>query len=120
MELLLLIVLVVGLATNILVMRYFFKRISDKISFLTADTTIDVPSTPYKPDSPLKQFPWQNNGTTGTYRSPVDLPTPNQIDNDEETLELNEQNLTSLPKDVRLEVEGGDMHTPPGFTEGKN
>ena len=107
MEILLLIVLVLGFAINIIFMRFFFKRISDKLFFFSPqeqDSPPGVPTPGYIPqDSASKQL--------------FDQPYPNQVGEDDSALELSEQNLSSLPKDVKFEVEGGDTQTPPEFNE---
>lgn len=47
----------------------------------------------------------------------VDNPTPNRIsENEDKTVDLNSLNPTSLPKNVKLEIEGGDnTHMPYGY-----
>ena len=114
MEVLLLIVLVVGFVGNFFFMRYFFKRISDKLTFLSSETTSEIPSTPYSPTEMDVRRLFKLPKETQT-----DKPLPNQIGENEEMIDVNEQTFTNLPKDVKFEVEGGDTQTPPGFTEYK-
>lgn len=116
MEPLLLIVLLVGFIANILFMRFFFKRVSDKLTFLTHDEEQTQQTHPAAFTGGSLPFPPIN----ASYRAPVDAAIPNQVGENEESLELSEQNLSALPKDVKFEVEGGDVHTPPGFAEAKN
>ena len=121
MEVLVIVLLFVGFIANIVIMRYFFKGISDKVTFLVSnyletDTSIPNPPLPIATGLPFKQY---SNGTNSAFRFPVDKPLPNQIDEDINDLEFNEQNLSSLPADIKIEVEGGDIHTPPGFEQAK-
>lgn len=45
-----------------------------------------------------------------------DKPSPNQISkNDDKTVDLNSLNPTDLPKNVKLEIEGGDNFIPYGY-----
>lgn len=116
MELLLLIVIIVGFTANALFLRSLLKQVSNKISFLVqGEDAPSIPSSQSKEAAPSLPFP----PVSGIYKSPFDQPLPNQIGEDEGSLELSEQNLASLPKDVKFEVEGGDVHTPPGFEEAK-
>ena len=56
---------------------------------------------------------------TGIQLPPNDPASPNQIAEDANDFEINEQNLSGLPSDVKFAVEGGDTNTPPGFEEAK-
>ena len=50
----------------------------------------------------------------------VDLPEGNEATKvDNSTVELSEQNILSIPQDVKFEVEGGDENIPPGWTKSK-
>lgn len=114
MELLLLIVLIIGFSATILFMRSFIKQLSDKVAFFASDeSSAEVPTQAQNslPFPPL---------ATNTSKPLFDKPSPNQVGEDESAIELSEQNLSALPKDVKFEVEGGDMHLPPGFEEGQN
>lgn len=114
MEVLLLIIILLSLVTNVLVMRFFFKRLSDKILFILKDSEeTAIPST--NSSMPRFSLPMMARQT------PIDSPlaTKNEIENDENEIEFNEQNFSNLPKDVRFEIEGGDAQIPPGFSEVK-
>jgi len=123
MELILLLVVTVGLVFNIVLMRYFFKRLSDKINFITqspSDETfnekIDVTGT--KPFTNGNTIPQGIN----LFNTPIQKPeraAPNELAEEENDFELNEQIFSNLPADIKVEVEGGDTQTPPGF-ENKN
>ena len=50
----------------------------------------------------------------------VDAPEPNdatKVDTNE--IDLGETDSFQIPKDVKLDIEGGDMSVPPGFEEKK-
>ena len=114
MELLLLIVLVVGFATNILFMRFFFKRISDKVTFSSGIE--EEKNGAYIPhNNPLMNNLFRPSHASTAYSPPIEKPAPNQIGEENLDLELSEQNFSGLPKDVKFAVEGGDTHIPPGF-----
>lgn len=114
MEVVLLVALILGFTANIVITRYLIKRIADKVSFLTNVPEVSIPSV--ATGTPVKT---QATTTTATTRSPFDPASPNQLADDENAVEFNEQNFSSLPADVKLAVEGGDVHTPPGFEEVK-
>jgi hypothetical protein len=116
MELVLLALLIVlGFVVTLLVMRHLFKQLSNKLAFLVTpqeETAI--------PQAPVPSFPIGS----GTYPFPVgkpaattDAPAANQVTDESNDFELNEQNIGALPADVKLEVEGGDTQSPPGFDE---
>ena len=51
----------------------------------------------------------------------VDIPSPNEATNkDPNEIDLSETDSHQIPKDVKLDVEGGDSQTPPGFEVKKN
>lgn len=113
MDFLILGVLVLGFLVNILVTRFLMKRVADKINFLSSNSQeVAIPSTPLNPapNPSGKGFP---------FLSPVDKPAPNQMNEDDNDVEFNEQNFSNLPDNVKLIVEGGDTHVPPGFEEAK-
>ncbi len=114
MEAILLLALVAGFDANVFFMRYFFKRISDKLTFLSSGSS-EIPS------APAQHNPQGTIDPASLFKKPLSLydnPSPNQVGEDESAIELSEQNLSALPKDVKFEVEGGDAHLPPGFEEG--
>lgn len=113
MDFLLLAALVVGFIVNIVVMRILLKRIGDKITFLSSPHS-EVSAPPIWPTMPIGL-----KSASGTTSTSVPFASPNQISEDENEVELNEQNFSSLPPDVKIAVEGGDAHTPPGFEEDK-
>ena len=48
--------------------------------------------------------------------APTETPAPNEATNiEEDVVPLDEQHPWSIPKDVKLEVEGGDTLAPPGY-----
>lgn len=99
-------------------MRFFFKKISSKLQFTSPqEQAIPYAGVPFA--SAKTTSGSTKSATTSTFSLPYDAPSPNQIDMETETIELNEQNITSLPKDIRIEVEGGDTHTPPEFEVAK-
>lgn len=123
--------IIVSFVGNFLLLRYFIKRLSDKISHLiaTIPESFDASSASI-PDPVLPQshpvafdatsFPNQTGYAVSGTTIPNDPPSANQAaQSDVNDLELNEQNLTGLPADVRFEVEGGDSTVPPGFEEKK-
>lgn len=105
------VVIVTCTAVNIGVMRYFFKRVADKITFLqdvTSTTTTAIPTEP------------KTLGTNPLFRVPQDKPAANTVmEADENDIEFNEQTFNSLPADLKIDIEGGDTQTPPGFEEKK-
>lgn len=117
MDFLLLTTVIACFIINSLLMRYFFKRLSDKITFITdhespAET---APTKNFLSDLALGK---RNYGNADSKL--FDPPSANQASIEESNdLELNEQNLTGLPLDVKFAVEGGDVHIPPGFEEQK-
>lgn len=114
MELLLLILIVVGFISNILITRHLLKQIAKKIAFSSqADYQKDFEdSVP----SPVQES--MKGGLPGSFLQKYDLPTKNQIGEDENDFEFNEQTFSNLPKDVKIEVEGGDTYIPAGYSEG--
>lgn len=120
MEFVILGVLFLLFLLNLLVMRLFFKRLSDKINFISQDTPAasSIPTPTDTSFSPSSLYP-NSTKSLGMKPIPADAPVPNQLGEDENDVEFNEQNFSSLPKDVKVNVEGGDVHTPPGFEESK-
>ena len=52
--------------------------------------------------------------------SPKVIVSPNKIDEDSSNeIEFNEERPFTIPPDVKVEVEGGDTVTPPGYEEVK-
>jgi len=107
------VLLILGLfVINLFIMRSFFKKIGDKITFINTNTTTTTVPTPSIPiDNPL--FRKQPDGTTV-----VDAPATNTVlETDGNEIEFNEQTFNFLPGDLKVEVEGGDTNVPPEFDE---
>ena len=50
----------------------------------------------------------------------IDAPEPNEaVKVNTNEVDLSETESFQIPKDVKLDVEGGDVQTPPGFEENK-
>ena len=112
MEILLLIVVIVGFISNILITRFLLRQISEKIKFLSygeTQTSQEASSFDFK-----GMF---KNGLPGSSTPHFDAPAKNQVDDDENDLEFNEQTFSNLPKDLKVEVEGGDTYIPYGREE---
>lgn len=116
MEVLLLTALVAHFVGMILVMRYFFKRLADRLPFLTPPTTTNIPHVSTGTTTPNPLFRTTTAGTATNYRAD-DPASPNQLAEDENDFEFSEQNMANLPSNVKFTVEGGDTNTPPGFEE---
>lgn len=116
MELLLLVVLISGFIINILLTKYWFKQLLNKIQEQSHQSR-EIPSSTYVAPLPIKSStysPFMKGATTGTYQ---DRPVKNDVmEQDLNDIEFSEQSFATLPKDLKLEVEGGDT-TPPGFEE---
>lgn len=115
MEVLILVTVIVGFITNIFVMRYFFRQLSQKTTLPEGTTSTTYPTQSII--NPLNNNPLFNNTSGGT--TPFEMPTaPNQVmDENLNDVEFNEQTFNSLPSDLKVEVEGGDTNTPPEFDE---
>lgn len=116
MELLLLIVVIAGFVTNLLALRFFLKQISDKIEFNSPLSDEVDPLTKNSDGAPPMVAIPRNQKMP--YTLPVDKPSANQITDDENDFEVNEQNIGTLPTNIKLEVEGGDGQVPPEYEGG--
>ena len=107
MEFLLLLFIVASFVGQVLVTRYFFKQLIRKLSLfttqtpregktavMTAKTTMPQPPEGLFADKPAKNQVTEENG--------------NEIDYDENVF---------VPRDVKVELEGGDSQVPPGYEE---
>lgn len=113
MELIILTAVVVGFIGNILIIRYFFKQLTSKLS---------QPQQPeiQKSQRTLRKFNWQEQRTTDPLlnpRFPIDQPAPNQVLNEDTNIVDFDETLPmpGVPPTVKFEVEGGDSQIPPGF-----
>ncbi len=110
MDSILLVSIILGFVLNIVIMRFFFKRLADKVSFNNGQT-VEPTLTSIPTVSSLKQ----------TVASPAfalapDLPAKNSVfETDANEMEFNEQTFSTLPSDIKVEVEGGDTGAPPEF-----
>lgn len=125
MEILLLSAVVISFIAHVLILRYFVKRLSDKISHLiNTDQNTYTGAIPGAGAAKAQFNVVDKPENTRAYRTPTapsfDLPATNEASAEEANdIELNEQNLTNLPSDVKFTVEGGDTNVPPGFEERK-
>lgn len=100
MEFILLIVIVGSFIGNALLMRFFLKKLIDKVSF---------------------SFPQQPAIYGGFYETPSakkeDAPASNEVmkQNDAGEIEFSEQTIGNIPLDVKIELEGGDTQVPPEY-----
>lgn len=112
MEFVILFLIVLSLIINLLFIRHTSKRVSEKITnflrYLESQNT-QIPVSNSTPMSTMGTIP--KNPLFKNYNN-VDAPSPNQIANEEDNLELSEQNFSNFPKGVKIEVEGGDTQAP--------
>lgn len=105
-------------------MRFFFKQTIEKITLLleskkSEELTLEKePIIDALPSFGMRSPLRTSIPTPGQY---VDKPSKNTVlDVDENELELNENTPFVVTPDVKIEVEGGDSFTPPGFSERVN
>lgn len=118
MEFVLEITLILGFLLTIIVMRYFFKRLSDKIKPYSDKRVQKTPldtKIPLNMDIPHMQ--WQKESPEslmGNDFTQMDKPSPNEIAEDDPSEVDYDENIY-VPADVKVEVEGGDTAIPPGY-----
>lgn len=94
---------------NALLMRHFFKQLAKKMAS-SSDLPAEVrPQT--QPSRALPRLPWQ--GKTDPL---MDARERNHVmDVDENEVDFDENTPMSIMPNVKVDVEGGDSHVPPGF-----
>ena len=116
MEYILSALLILGFIITTYLQRYFFKKlnskaldnkeISDKISAyhnIQSQNTVKLTNLLQK-----------------IFVTTSDEKIPNEVTkNNTQEIEFSEQNMFTLPKDLKFEIEGGDSNLPLGFMEKK-
>ena len=118
MEYILLLLLILGFGVSIFLQQYFFRKFQSKV-FKDIKDTADKVSVYHNIQSQntLKL----TNLLQKIFVTASDEKIPNEVTkNNTEEIEFSEQNMFTLPKDLKFEVEGGDSNIPLGHTEKSN
>ena len=118
MEYILLLLLILGFGISIGLQRFFSKKFEFKVEKLIKETSDKL--------SAYHNIQSQNtvkltNLLQKIFVTTSDEKIPNEVTkNNEEEIEFSEQNMFTLPKDLKFEIEGGDSNIPLGHTEKSN
>lgn len=92
---------------NLIILRYFVSQLSKKISLINIPLQNNL-----KDSGNLKDL------LTKSFNKPEIIESPNNLDEkDTDEIEFSEDNPLNLPKDIKFEIEGGDSHIPPSYSE---
>lgn len=111
MEILIIAFIIASFIGQVLIFRYFFKQMVRKITVSTTEIPKNEKVSQENTVITAKTtIPQPSNGLF------VDKPAKNQV-SEEDTNEVDYNENVFVPKDVKVEIEGGDTQVPPGYDE---
>ena len=114
--------IVLGFTVSIFIQRFIFKKFESQVLKSIKETSdkisvyhnIQSQNTVKSTDLLQKIF-------VTTADEKLDPRAPNEVTkSNSDEIEFSEQNMFTLPKDLKFEIEGGDSNIPTGFKEKSN
>ena len=119
MEYILLLLLILGFGISIGLQRFFSKKFEFKVEKLIKETSDKLSA--YHNIQSQNTVKLTNLLQKVFVTTPEDPRAPNDVTkNNTDEIEFSEQNMFTLPKDLKFEIEGGDSNVPLGHTEKSN
>ena len=118
MEYILSALLILGFIISVYLQQYFFKKLKSKV-FKDNKEISDKISAYHNIQS--QNTVKLTNLLQKIFVTTSDEKIPNEVTkSNTEEIEFSEQNMFTLPKDLKFEIEGGDGNLPLGFKEKNN